>query len=1032
MEDFTYINEWYRASEAEVVQTLLDDLDLDAQFYTNVHQQTLDLIQRIRSQPKQGSFVARLMHQFQLSSPQGLTLMAMTESLLRIPDKETQDKLIAEKIREGDWGSAFETKDEGIAKLTRLALTASQTLLGEGASSGFFRKAIAKTSAPIIRQSIRQMISQLADEFIQGSTIDIALKNARIMEDKGYHYSYDMLGEAAMTAADAERYFQSYKNAIRTMANFAEDEEIQTDPSISVKLSALHPRFEYAQKHRVMQELTPKLIDMAVLCKENNIAMTIDAEEADVLELTMNIVRKVMMSPSLKDWNGLGIVIQAYQKRAFRLVDCALELAKKTGHRVPVRLVKGAYWDTEIKRAQERGLSDYPVFTQKCHTDISYLACAKKLLENRELVHPQFATHNAYTAVCILNMAGTNGGYEFQKLHGMGDELYSALLEGQSNLNPACRIYAPVGSYDDLLPYLVRRLLENGANSSFVHHLIDPQVTPEQLARNPVIQAKTSQGKPHPKIPLPEDIFGTARKNSRGLDLSDALQLQGLYEELERNRRWQAAPIVGGKTISHGTSHLVTSPTNHTDHVGDVTLAKAEDVTRAYELANAAFESWAATPATTRAGCLDKLADLMEESQSKLMALCIREGGKTVADAIAEVREAVDFCRYYAMKARDDFAEPMVLHGPTGERNLLSLHGRGIFACISPWNFPLAIFTGQVTAALVAGNCVIAKPAGPTPLIACFAVQLMYEAGIPKDVLHFVPGSSSEIGKALLEDPRLSGVALTGSVDTAHQIQQTLAKSRGPVIPIIAETGGQNAMIVDSSALPEQVVTDVITSAFQSAGQRCSALRILFLQEEIADKVLTMLKGAMEELKIDDPARLVTDLGPVIDEEAKKSLEEHIQFMSDNAKKLHQCILPIECEAGTFVSPAAFELKDLNILQGEKFGPILHIMRYKASELDKIIDQINGLGYGLTLGIHTRVDSTWKHIFDRMRVGNTYVNRSMIGAVVGVQPFGGEGLSGTGPKAGSPRYLHRFATERSLSINTTATGGNATLMTLED
>jgi RHH-type proline utilization regulon transcriptional repressor/proline dehydrogenase/delta 1-pyrroline-5-carboxylate dehydrogenase len=1035
MEDFTFVNAWYRVNEVTAVQALLTELNLDDDFYEGVQKETLELIARIRSLPQQGSFVAKLMHQFKLSSPQGMTLMAMAESLLRIPDTETQDKLITEKLTEGDWDKAFENADQSMAKLSKFALMASQMVLSDSESkgvSGFFKKALAKTGAPIIRQSVKQMISQLADEFILGSSIDKALYNAKALEEKGYRYSYDMLGEAAMTAKDADRYLQSYKHAILSLARDSQGKEIQASPSISVKLSALHPRFKYAQKHRVLEELTPKVIDLAILCKESQIAMTIDAEEADVLELTMEIIQQVLASPALQGWDGFGLVVQAYQKRATRLIDWTIELAKHTGKKLNVRLVKGAYWDTEIKRGQERGLSNYPVFTHKFHTDLSYLACAKKLLENREHVYPQFATHNAYTAVCILNLAGDRAGYEFQKLHGMGDELYQALLENGKELNPSCRIYAPVGEYDDLLPYLVRRLLENGANTSFVHHLTDSTVTPEQLTKNPVQLAKLNGGEPHPKIPLPSHIYGEARKNSYGLDLSDDIQLQALYEEIELNRRWQAAPIIGGDSLSHGEPIRILNPANQTDHVGDVTFAKAEDVTKAYDIAEKAFEEWTRTSADQRAACLDNLADLMEDNHPKLMSLLIREGGKTIADAIAEVREAVDFCRYYALKAREDFAQPMVLHGPTGEYNQLSLHGRGTFVCISPWNFPLAIFTGQITAALVAGNCVIAKPAGPTPLIAAFTIQLMYEAGIPKTVLHFAPGSSSEISNALLQDVRIAGVALTGSLDTAHKIQEVLAQSAGPIISIIAETGGQNAMIVDSSALPEQVVNDVITSAFQSAGQRCSALRILFLQEDIADKIIVMLAGAMAELKIGNPARLITDVGPVINTDAKKTLEEHLHFLESHAKKLYQMHLPKENDQGSFVTPAAYELKDLSILTGEKFGPILHVIRYKASELDNIIDQINGLGFGLTLGIHSRIDKTCRHIFERMRVGNTYINRSMIGAVVGVQPFGGEGLSGTGPKAGSPRYLHRFATERSLSINTTAQGGNASLMSLSD
>lgn len=1034
MDDHIIINKWYRADEALVVRSLLAELDLPDYFYDKVQTRTLELINAIRKKPEHGSYVARLMQQFKLSSPQGLTLMAMAESLLRIPDAETADKLIQEKLAQGDWSKVMDKEDASLVKLSKLALVASQKVLEEsreGSIGGFVKKTIAKAGAPIIRQSVKQMMMQLADEFILGSSIEKSLKRAEDFDNKGYRYSYDMLGEAAMTAADAQKYFQAYKHAIQSLAAISKNQGIHSSPGISVKLSALHPRYEFAQKHRVLEELTPSVIELARLCKEAQIALTIDAEEADVLELSLDIIEKIADEASLQGWNGFGLAIQAYQKRSLHVVEWVIDLARKTQKKLNLRLVKGAYWDTEIKRAQERGLSNYPVFTHKFYTDLSYLVCAQKLLNNRDVVFPQFATHNAYTVLSILELSENQDGYEFQRLHGMGEQLYEELFENGSKM-PACRIYAPVGHYDDLLPYLVRRILENAANTSFVHHLTDLDTPAEQLAKNPVLMSKMSAGVPHPKIPLPAHIYGPERKNSHGLDLSDDFELQALYEELERNTIWEAGPIIGGQYIANGKSTQLLSPANNSDIVGEYMLAKAEHVTKAYDIAEKAFEDWSHTHADGRALCLLKYADLLEKNRTQLISLCIREAGKTIGDALAEVREAVDFCHYYALSGRKDFSAPMILQGPTGEHNQISMHARGTFVCISPWNFPLAIFTGQITAALMAGNCVIAKPAGPTPLIAHFAIKLMHEAGIPPEVLHFVPGASKDISTALLNDSRLAGVAMTGSVDTAHIINHVLIRKSGPIVPLIAETGGQNAMLVDSSALPEQVIQDVLSSAFQSAGQRCSALRMLFIQQDIADKVVDMLVGAMGELKIGNPARLSTDVGPVIDINAKSMLEKHVQFLEKKAKKLYQSLLSSECNNGTFVAPAAYELEDPSILTSEKFGPILHVLRYKAADLDAVMKKINSLHFGLTLGIHSRIEKTYQHIFKHMKVGNTYVNRNMIGAVVGVQPFGGENLSGTGPKAGGPRYLHRFATERTLSINTTAQGGNALLMSLED
>lgn len=1033
MKDQIHINTWYRKKEASVVKFLLENLDLPDTFFEKVEQQALAAIQKIRENPEKGSYVAKLMQQFKLSSPQGLTLMAMAESLLRIPDKKTADKLIQEKLAVGDWAEALEGADSQMVKLSKHALVTSQKILSTETDSklgGFFKNIVAKAGAPVIRTSVKTMMGRLAQEFILGDSIENALKRAKTLESRGYRYSYDMLGEAAMTAADAQRYFQSYQEAILSLANASKSSDIHQSPSISVKLSALHPRYKYAQKRRVLEELVPRVVELCLLCKQHDIALTIDAEETDVLELSLDIFNEIARSSSLDGWNGLGIVIQAYQKRAPLVVDWVLSLAKETGRRINVRLVKGAYWDTEIKRAQVESFNEYPVFTYKFYTDLCYLYCARLLLENREFLYPQFATHNAYTAIAILNMAGDHLGYELQKLHGMGDHLYETLLEKQDRPMPACRIYAPVGSFNDLLPYLVRRLLENGANTSFVHHLTDLSIPPKDLVKNPVALARAKAGESNSQFPLPHNLFGQTRQNSKGLDLSDDFELQLFYEEMAKDATWDGHPIIDGKDVKTGLNHEILNPADHTQIIGQSWEANEHNVTQAYDIAQAAFDSWSETPAEKRAAILNKIADLYEENKPQLMSLCVREAGKTIPDALAEVREAVDFCRYYAVMAVKDFSSPQVLHGPTGELDQISLHGRGTFTCISPWNFPLAIFTGQVTAALVAGNCVVAKPAASTTAIATYAVKLMLQAGVPSNVLHLVPGSSSTIGESLLGDPRVAGVCLTGSVETAHQINRSLARSNGPIRPLIAETGGQNAMFVDSSALTEQVIRDVLSSAFQSAGQRCSALRILLLQEDNAEHVIAMLKGAMKELKIGNPAHLSTDVGPVISKQAKQGLESHIKMLTEKATEICRVELPADCTNGTFVTPVAFELKDFSLLKEEHFGPILHVIRYKSNALDDMIAQLNGLGFGLTLGIHSRIENTYRHIFQKMRVGNTYVNRNIIGAVVGVQPFGGEGLSGTGPKAGGPRYLHRFATEKVLSIDTTAQGGNTSLMSL--
>jgi len=802
-----------------------------------------------------------------------------------------------------------------------------------------------------------------------------------------------------------------------------------------VKLSALHPRYEMAQRKRTLDEMVPRLVELAKAAKAVDIGFTIDAEEADRLDVSLDVIEAVSGDPSLKGWDGLGLAIQAYQKRCLPLVDWLADLARKHRRRLMVRLVKGAYWDSEIKVSQERGLGGYPVFTRKATTDVSYLACARRLLSDGSAFYPQFATHNAHSLAAIIEMAGgeapARDKLEFQRLHGMGEALYNEVTPAEAMGIP-CRVYAPVGSHEDLLAYLVRRLLENGANTSFVNRIVDEKAPLDEIVADPIVRVRKLPQIPHPRIPLPRDLYGAERKNSAGVDLSDPDVLTPLASALDAAARsGSAAPIVGGRELT-GKAQPIINPADTRQTVGQVINATADQVSDAVGRAQRAFEDWSMTPAGERAACLERAADLLEGAQADVLALCIREAGKTIPDAIAELREAVDFLRYYAVRARADFARPMPLPGPTGERNQIQLHGRGVFACISPWNFPLAIFLGQVGAALAAGNCVVAKPAEQTPMIAALAVRLLHKAGVPADVLHLVPGDGPSVGAPLVNDPRIAGVAFTGSTDTARGINRALAAKNGAIGPLIAETGGQNVMIVDSSALPEQVVRDVLISSFQSAGQRCSALRVMFVQEDIAEKLTEMLAGAMAELKIGDPALLATDVGPVIDLDAKKMLTEHAARMKREAKLIYEVPLGPEHAHGHFFPPVAFRIDGLPRLEREVFGPVLHLVHYSADRLEEVLAAVNATGYGLTLGVHSRIDGKVRHIVERLRVGNAYVNRNMIGAVVGVQPFGGEGLSGTGPKAGGPRYLHRFATERTLTIDTTAAGGNASLLSLNE
>lgn len=1032
------ITEAQRMDEDQCVNHLLKAASLATEQLNAIQRQAKDLVENVRQEQFRRQGLDSFLYEYDLSSEEGIALMCLAEALLRVPDKETVHRLIRDKIKSVDWETHVTKSDNfAVNAVTWGLMLTGKILNDEGLAQTnslkkVLKRLLSRSSEPFIRGAIGQAMKILGRQFVMGRTIEEALQRAKPNETRGYRYSYDMLGEAARTAEDAARYFHEYEQAIQAIGQIASDKDTFSRPGISIKLSALHPRYEFAKRQRVLDELVPKLFMLAKAAKLANIGLTVDAEEADRLDLSLDIIERVFSDPSLAGWEGFGLALQSYQKRAFYVIDWLADLAKRNRRRLCVRLIKGAYWDTEIKLTQMLGLEGYPVFTRKASTDVSFIACAKKLISHQDFIYPQFATHNAYSVATILTLMGDNREFEFQCLHGMGQVLYEQIVPKNKMGIPA-RIYAPVGSHEDLLPYLVRRLLENGANTSFVNRLADANAPLEDLIEDPVEKIKQLADKAHPHIPLPVNLFQPHRKNSLGIDLANSKQLAQLDEALTeaQQKHWRVAPIINNEEhFTEGKSVL--APSDNRIVVGMVKEANTADVELALLAASQAAESWRATAPNARADILEKAADLLEKHRVDFMYLAIREAGKTIEDAIAEVREAVDFCRYYASQARTLLAQPISFTGYTGELNQLSLHGRGVVVCISPWNFPLAIFLGQVTAALAAGNTVVAKPAEQTALIAGLAVRLLHAAGIPGDVLHLLPGTGETIGAALVGDWRVKGVIFTGSTHTARMINQTLARREGPIIPLIAETGGQNAILVDSSALPEQVVKDTITSAFGSAGQRCSAARVLFLQEDIASKVIHMLKGAMAELEIGEPSLLSTDIGPVIDTDAKNILERHIQRMKQQGTLIYQVPLPPEAKHGTFVSPVAFEIDSLKRLEQEVFGPVLHVIRYAPKNLDQVIDDINETGFGLTLGIHSRIDETVHYIQQRVNAGNCYVNRNIIGAVVGVQPFGGEGMSGTGPKAGGPYYLPRLCVERHLCINTTAAGGNASLMMLEE
>lgn len=1027
----TTMRQTKHADEVEAVKGLLRGLGLSAAERDGIHARASAVVNAARLRRKELGPLDSFLQEFGLSNNEGIALMCIAECLLRIADPETADRLIAEKIAQGQWDAHLGRSDSAFVNAAAwgLMLTGKISDLergGERDAGNFLKRMVARSGESVIRAAMGQAMRVMGGHFVLGRTIKEAMAEARKAKPAGTVHSYDMLGEGARTWEQAERYLEAYQKAIDAVGEEAAGRGPMAAPGVSIKLSALHPRYVYAQQDDVLARLVPAVKGLALQAKRWDINLTIDAEEADRLDLSQEVLAALAYDADLKDWEGLGLAIQAYQKRTTHTVDWLVALARDAGRRFMVRLVKGAYWDSEIKMSQIASHADYPVFTRKAATDLSYLVCARKMLAAKDAIFPQFATHNAYTIAAILHLAGDNRDLEFQRLHGMGELLYSAAREVLPNM-PRVRIYAPVGTHEDLLPYLVRRLLENGANSNFVNAYMDPDVPVSDVVADPAAFLENDGMLRHPRIPLPADIYGAERANSMGIDLTSPDRVAALQAEMEKalTRSWTAGPIIGGRELA-GAVQDVIDPANGTFVVGKVALADPAGVDRALSLAVAAQPGWDRAGAEHRAAILDRAAALMEAHHAALMALLVREAGKTLPDAVAELREAVDFCRYYAAQARSGL-KPVLLPGPTGERNELHLAGRGVFACISPWNFPLAIFIGQVVAALVTGNAVVAKPAEQTPLVAAEAVRLLLQAGVPGDVLHLLPGDGAVVGAALVADARVAGVCFTGSTETGRAINRSLANREGAIVPLIAETGGQNCMIVDSTALLEQVVDDCVTSAFQSAGQRCSAMRVLFAQDDIADKLAHMLAGAMELIRLGDPMDLATDVGPVIDEEAKGLLVAHAQRMDKEARLIKAIDAPAK---GSFFGPRLYEIPSLSVLTREVFGPILHIVRFKAADLDKVAAEIAATGYGLTFGVHSRLEGRAQALFRSLPVGNTYINRNMVGAVVGVQPFGGQGLSGTGPKAGGPHYLHRFVTEKTLTVNTTAFGGNASLLEL--
>ncbi|SDX12216.1 bifunctional proline dehydrogenase/L-glutamate gamma-semialdehyde dehydrogenase PutA [Marinobacter mobilis] len=1031
------IVENYAVDESVYLKEIVAIAQSDAAELRDVTDIATRLIHQVREQEDSVHMIDALLQEYSLDTHEGILLMCLAEALMRIPDKHTADALIEDKMSMADWNRHVGRSDSTLVNASTwgLMLTGRVVKLDkrlDGSPTNIWKRLVKRSGEPVIRSAMYKAMGIMARQFVLGRDIHEALKTGAGYRDRGYTYSFDMLGEAAMTHADAARYHADYRKAIAAVGDDRYPADGALRPSISIKLSALHPRYEASQETRILTELYDSVVGLLRFAREKSIAITIDAEEMDRLELSLKLFEKLYRAPEIKGWGGLGLVVQAYSKRALPVLCWLTRLAREQGDEIPVRLVKGAYWDSEIKLCQQLGLQGYPVFTRKEATDASYLACLRYLLSDytQGALYPQLASHNAHTVASVIAMARhKKRRIEFQRLHGMGDALYNAVLK---DYDYPVRIYAPVGAHKDLLPYLVRRLLENGANSSFVHRLVDAETPVDTLVRNPVQELTRHRSLPNDRIALPRAIYGGQRKNARGINLNVEHDLTPLMTTLGHwaDARWEAGPLIDGQRRPDGERKAVCSPQDLDRLVGHVVWSGKDDVEQALAAAHRGFTDWSEKPADERADCLERFADLLEANFAELMAICCREAGKNLQDSIDEVREAIDFCRYYAIQGRARFGVPMALPGPTGESNELYLEGRGVFLCISPWNFPLAIFTGQIMAALVAGNTVVAKPAEQTSLVAHRAVELMLEAGFPPGVIQLLPGDGEAIGGQLTPDPRIAGIAFTGSTQVAHSLNRALAQREGAIVPLIAETGGQNAMIVDSSALPEQVVRDVIQSAFASAGQRCSALRVLYLQKDVADRIEELLAGAMQELSVGDPALASTDVGPLIDGEALTNLKAHLDELDATSRLIARAPLPMVSQPAHFLAPVAYGIDSMKQLTQEHFGPVLHVIRYAADDLDAVIREINEAGYGLTLGIHSRSESTAAYIEKKVKVGNTYINRNQIGAVVGVQPFGGRGLSGTGPKAGGPHYLLRFATERSRTINTTAVGGNASLLSL--
>lgn len=993
------IREFYRIDEDVAIRHLLPQAEISMIARSRAWERARKMVLQIRAESEGSGGIDALLNEYSLSSEEGVVLMCLAEALLRVPDKETQDELIRDKLSQGQWSSHLGASDSLFVNASSwgLLLTGSMVKYSDLKSKnkfGLVKRTMGKVSEPVIRKAMNLAMKIMGKQFVMGETIEAACDRAKEKETKGYVYSYDMLGEGARNMDDAERYFQAYMQAIHVIGKAAQNKGPRKSPGISIKLSAIHSRYEFSHRDRVMSELVPKLKDLCLLAKQYDIGLTVDAEESERLDISLDIIEAVFSDSDLGDWNGFGLAVQAYQKRAIFVIEWLRQLTERVGRKLMVRLVKGAYWDTEIKNAQKDGLEHFPVFTRKPSTDVSYHACANKLLEYRDTIYPQFATHNAYSASVIIELAGEDkNGFEFQCLHGMGDTLYDQIV---TNENIQCRVYAPVGVHEDLLAYLVRRLLENGANSSFVNAIVDVEKPVEELLEDPVERTQRLNKVYNSQIELPIEIFGVERNNSKGLDLTDITKISPLRDELVT---WFKDNKIDPASIPEN-AFPVANPARLDEVIGYHELSSPAQMLSLLDSAHATFNSWSKVSISERSAILRRSADALEAHTNELIALCIKEAGKIAQDSIDEVREAVDFLRYYATQA-----ERLV----EDDR----LEARGVILCISPWNFPLAIFLGQVAAAIVVGNTVIAKPAEQTSLIAIRAIEIMRECGLPQHVVQPVIARGSEVGNTLLPDTRIAAVMFTGSTQTGTLISQILANRGGEQVPLIAETGGQNCMIVDSTALPEQVIDDVVASGFQSAGQRCSALRVLFVQEDIADNVIRMIKGAMKELHVGDPAWLSTDVGPVIDTKALSALNEHADYMQQHGRLLYQCEMSDETQNGHFFAPRLYEINDISELIKEVFGPCVHVIRFKGTEINKVIEQINSTGFGLTMGIHSRIEDRANELARRSRAGNIYINRNMIGAVVGVQPFGGRGLSGTGPKAGGPNYLPRLMKEKS-------------------